>query len=69
MTNFEYVKSMSIDDLGRFLCCLGDFNESQCGMCRVSGRCHFGGNGFVEWLKEDRKDPCSAYFEEDEENG
>lgn len=51
MTNYEWVKSMPVEELGHELCRLSD-----CGRCPVSEICERGKNGYITWLKEKHKD-------------
>lgn len=49
MTNLEYIRTCSDDELVRVLC---DMNE--CHECVASDYCFTGHNGFIDWLKKER---------------
>ena len=51
MTNYEWLKSMSVEELGHELCRI-----SECERCPVSDKCELGKNGYITWLKEENKD-------------
>lgn len=64
MTNYEYIKNISLEKLGHFLCDSMDEIEINgycgCEICPVNDEyCRIGAdlskNGFIEWLKEERK--------------
>jgi len=58
MTNFEYIKTLDLKELGNHLCDVMDF----CGMydvyygcecCPMNSRCMPGYNGWLRWLGEE----------------
>ena len=62
MTNYEYLKNVNIEQLSHFLCDETDletFNsfpdDDACDRCPVNGRCIPGRNGWLSWLKEEKK--------------
>ena len=50
MTNEEWIKSMSTEELTRFLC-----SYTSCGVCRARDDCSLGDNGLYKWLKKEVK--------------
>lgn len=56
MNNFEYLKSMTIEQMSHFLCdTIENLSEDEyypCDMCPVSDKCTEGRNGWLKWLKE-----------------
>lgn len=62
MTNYEYMKSITIEQLGHFLCNSMDDatvkGNTSCDICPMWSKCHaeaFSGNGWFYWLKEEKK--------------
>ena len=59
MTNYDKLKAMSIEELGRFLCSsmeiIGDNTSSGlcCDICPVEELCKKGKNGFITWLENE----------------
>lgn len=51
MTNLEYIRTCSKEELVRFFCDLSD-----CSDCVARDHCHTGHNGFIDWLDEDKDD-------------
>lgn len=59
MDNYTYLKSLSLEDMGHFLC----YNtESQtkdefypCEICPMNDKCQAGSNGWITWLREEKK--------------
>lgn len=65
MTNYDYIKNISLEKLGHYLCDKMDSvtigNYCGCEICPVNDKyCRIGAgtgkNGFIEWLKEEHKD-------------
>lgn len=60
MTNFEWLKSLPVDEFAREWCYRLELaamktDEHQCDICPWSGRCKPGNNGCEEWLREEHK--------------
>ena len=61
MTNYEYIKNISLEKLGHYLCDKMDDVEAKgysgCEICPVYGCCRIelDENGFINWLKEEYK--------------
>lgn len=52
MTNYEYIKSLSIKEFADFLCGI----NTNCDTCTKRSMCNwFLSNGFIKRLKEERK--------------
>ncbi len=49
MTNYEDIKSMSIEDMARRLCQITD----DCNTCVASDYCVWGHSGYIDWLNEE----------------
>ena len=49
MTNLEYIRTCSDDELVRVLC-----EMNQCSECIASDYCFTEHNGFIDWLKKER---------------
>lgn len=49
MTNAEKIRSMTDEELGRYLC---DMQES-CDGCPTAEECFLGSNGMLSWLKQE----------------
>lgn len=50
MTNEEWIKSMSTEELALFLC-----SHADCNMCIAGDDCSFGDNGLYKWLKKEKE--------------
>lgn len=49
MINYEKIKAMSVDEMGRFLCF-----SSTCTHCAAYEYCEYGtGTGFIKWLESE----------------
>ena len=48
MTNLEYIRTLSEDELAKILC-----NMTECYKCLARDYCISGHNGFIDWLKEE----------------
>ena len=63
MTNFEAIKNSDLEQLGHFLCDMvedefyktHDDNKWMCDHCIMQERCSEIGNGWLQWLKEEKK--------------
>ena len=62
MTNWEYLQSRDCEQAAHFLCDMvedefyktHDDNEWQCDHCIMQERCSEMGNGWLQWLLEDK---------------
>ena len=63
MNNYEYLKNITIEQMSHFLCQMvedefyktHDDSEWQCDKCPVQDRCQERGNGWLDWLREEKK--------------
>ena len=63
MNNYEYLKNITIEQMGHFLCDMvehefyktHDDSEWQCDTCPVQDKCKEIENGWLVWLKEVKK--------------
>lgn len=56
MTNYEFIKQASAEQLTKFLCFVISMNENAedaCGECFASNECFIGQNGIGEWLSSE----------------
>lgn len=56
MTQLEYLKTLDADQLGRLMCGLMDELMDSCAKCPMYGRCDKNHNGWIDYLKSERKD-------------
>lgn len=58
MTNFEYIKTLDLDQLGHFLCdTMDDFAPGDgwtCDNCPVANGCCARRNGWINWLRGEK---------------
>lgn len=53
MTNGDYIRRMTDEELAKFLCNLQDSVEQDpCSECPAKMHCRTGHNGFQDWMKE-----------------
>lgn len=61
MTNYEFLKSVPVEKLAKALCELMQESEVNgsvediCKICPAEHYCKPGHNGFIDWLKEEKK--------------
>jgi len=61
MTNYEYIKSCSKEQLIKFLCDL--FHADICSFCPASKHCFIGHTGFQDWLDDEHEEVTGHYGE------
>ena len=54
MTNADSIRSMSDEELAKFLCNFRscDSSEHPCNGCKAEPQCHTGHNGMIDWLQQ-----------------
>lgn len=60
MNNYEYLKNINIEQMGHFLCSQMDEVSDRddyfpCECCPMREKCDAGQNGWLQWLKEEKK--------------
>lgn len=57
MNNYEYLKNITIEQMGHFLCESMDYQTEghPCDRCPMHDKCRLGLNGWLDWLKEEKK--------------
>lgn len=59
MNNYEYMKNINIEQLSHFLCEAMEYLSEEeyypCDRCPMHDRCREGANGWLDWLREERK--------------
>lgn len=52
MTNYEYIQSLTLEELAKLLC--NNRNADECGRCIATEHCRFSRNGYVALLESDK---------------
>ena len=51
MTNYEFLKTATKEELRRLFC----DSHNECENCPVTDNCFYGNNGFITWLEKEKK--------------
>ena len=53
--NYDYIKSLSMENLAQLFCDLMEETESEygCDICPKRENCKYGKSGFLSWLEDD----------------
>ena len=54
-TNADRIRSMSDEELAKFMCHNVSNGTVNCAFCAAKEFCHMGHNGWLDWLKQEGK--------------
>lgn len=55
MTKFEYIKSLTVEEMAEELCEFVQLVEAECAFCPAKEYCYRGHNGMKDWLMDEEE--------------